>query len=78
MASAVLYLDKCEGGALELCDHDGHTVESIQPAFNRLVLFACENNWHRVAPCLSLRRSICLFFWMIDNESDGHAQALFA
>lgn len=78
VASAVLYLDKCAGGELEFCDPHGTVLESVAPEFNRMVLFSCENNWHRVAPCLSLRRSICLFFWKIDTGRDGHKQATFA
>lgn len=51
MASAVLYLDDCDGGSLEFCDEHGAVKETISPKFNRLAVFACEDNWHRVAQC---------------------------
>ncbi len=77
MASAVLYLDDCEGGELEFCDEHGAVKTSIAPKFNRLALFACEGNWHRVAPCQSLRRSLCLFFWAMTTEMARATKASF-
>ena len=73
VASAVLYLDQCEGGQLELCDTDGTVIRDIEPRFNRMALFACPGAWHRVAPCQSIRRSLCLFWW-----TEGQPEAVSA
>lgn len=62
-ASGVLYLDDCDGGELELCDDAGNAHESITPKRNRLALFTCPGQWHRVKECRSMRRSLCLFWW---------------
>ena len=78
MASAVLYLDDCEGGVLEFCDEHGVVKTSIAPKFNRLALFKCANNWHRVTRCHSLRRSLCLFFWAMSAESAEATRATFS
>ena len=75
-ASAVLYLDDCHGGELELCDDRKNTVETIEPQRNRLVLFACPGQWHRVKECCSLRRSLCLFWWT-SGECTGPTRATF-
>lgn len=76
-ASAVLYLDDCDGGELELCDETGHVTERIESRSNRLVLFATPGQWHRVAECRSRRRSLCLFFWAIDHAATGATAATF-
>lgn len=75
-ASAVLYLDDCDGGEFELCDEHGRTLESIPCRRNRLVLFSTRGTWHRVAPVRSLRRSLCLFHWSI-GQSTGATTATF-
>lgn len=74
VASAVLYLDQCDGGQLELCEPDGTVIRDIEPQFNRLALFACPGAWHRVAECRSLRRSLCLFWW-VETQWDSQGQA---
>lgn len=66
-ASAVLYVDDVDGGELELCDSSGVPLEKIETRSNRLVLFATQNQWHRVAECRSIRRSLCLFFWSLND-----------
>lgn len=75
-ASAVLYLDDCDGGEFELCDADGTTLESIPCRANRLVMFPTRGTWHRVAPVRSLRRSLCLFHWSAGG-STGATTATF-
>lgn len=77
-ASAILYLDDCEGGELEICDEHRMLVESINPRPNRLVLFSTPGCWHRVEKTMSIRRSVCLFFWTIDHTASGEAKARFA
>lgn len=66
-ASAVLYVDDVAGGQLELCDTNGNVVESIETRANRLVLFTTPSQWHRVAECRTIRRSLCLFFWSLGS-----------
>ena len=70
-ASAVLYVDDCDGGELVIGD------ERIDVVQNRLVLFSTPGQWHRVAECRSIRRSVCLFFWRIDNRIHGRTRANF-
>lgn len=65
-ASAVLYLDDVDGGELELCNEAHEVVERIETKANRLVLFKTPGQWHRVAACRSVRRSLCLFFWSLN------------
>lgn len=77
-ASAVLYIDDAEGGALELCDAQGLTHESIEPRANRLVIFGTPGQWHRVSECKSQRRSLCLFFWSRAEQAAGATRATFA
>jgi len=77
-ASAVLYLDSCDGGELELCDSVGNVTDRVACQPNRLVLFATPGQWHRVAKVHSVRRSLCLFFWSIDQHATGQSQAQFA
>lgn len=66
VASAVLYLSSCEGGALQLWSESGERIEaSIAPRPGRLVMFECSDiSWHSVAPvdCGS-RLSLSMFFW---------------
>jgi len=76
-ASAVLYLDDCDGGELELCDADGTALERIEARANRLVMFSTPGQWHRVATCRSVRRSLCLFFWSITDYPSGASTATF-
>lgn len=77
-ASAVLYLNDCDGGSLELCAADGTTQEQIECRANRLVLFATPHQWHRVTECKSPRRSLCLFFWSLADQPIGATSATFA
>lgn len=77
-ASAVLYLDDCDGGELELCDAAGVVLERIESRANRLVLFSTPGQWHRVAECRSIRRSLCLFFWSLCDQPTGATTATFA
>lgn len=74
-ASAVLYLDDCDGGELEFCNDFGVDVR-IESKSNRLILFTTPGQWHRVAECRSVRRSLCLFFWSL-NASCGSDHAVF-
>lgn len=77
-ASAVLYLDDCDGGQFEECDENGNTIRRIDCKENRLVLFATPGQWHRVAVNKTVRRSICLFFWSLsDDVQTGSYQAYF-
>jgi len=71
VASAVLYLDNCEGGELQFDD------EVVIPKFNRLALFTTENNRHRVTECRSKRRSLCMFYWKVDYDATGNTCANF-
>ena len=77
-ASAVLYLDDCEGGEFEICNSHGETLQMIACKRNRLVMFGTPGQWHRVAPVRSLRRSLCLFFWSLDSSAGGASHAVFA
>lgn len=76
-ASAVLYLDECDGGEFEICNEHGEALESIACKQNRLVMFSTPGQWHRVTPVRSLRRSLCLFFWSLDMSAAGASQATF-
>ena len=77
-ATAILYLDSCEGGELDLTDCSLELQKRIEPVANRLVLFSTPAQWHRVNECRSLRRSICLFFWSICNDGfSGERRAKF-
>lgn len=75
-ASAVLYLEDVDGGELELCNEAHEVVERIDAKANRLVLFRTPGQWHRVAECRSVRRSLCLFFWS-HNEGGTATTATF-
>lgn len=80
-ASAVLYLDDLDGGELQLCDDRQRVIEAIDPRANRLVLFATPGQWHRVAECRAVRRSLCLFFWSLaegNKPSGDQCRAFFA
>lgn len=77
-ATAILYLDDCVGGELELMIGDciPYTIAAKK---NRLVLFATADMPHRVTTTHTLRRSICLFFWSVCDESFvGDTQANFS
>lgn len=76
-ASAILYVDDCDGGELELCDSSGVTTDRIEVVENRLVIFATPVQWHRVVDCRSVRRSLCLFWWSIDATASGNTRANF-
>lgn len=77
-ATALLYLDDCEGGELDLTDASGKLQKRIGPVRNRLVLFATPAQWHRVNETLGTRRSVCLFFWSIcDDGFEGDRRAVF-
>ncbi len=77
-ASVVLYLDDVDGGELELCsDSHGTVTERIEIKANRLVMFTTPGQWHRVAQCHSVRRSLCVFFWST-REGGSFTQANFA
>lgn len=75
VASAVLYLDTCEGGELEFCEPGGKLIKSVGSKENRLVAFATSRQWHRVNECQSIRRSLCMFFWgeLTGEESSDRA-----
>lgn len=77
VASGVLYLEACDGGSLEFCEHDGTVIERVEPRFNRLALFTCDQTWHRVTECRSRRRSICLFWWEQSADCHGASSARF-
>lgn len=82
-ATAILYLDAQFGdewgsGELDLTDASGNLQQRIEPMPNRLVLFSTPAQYHRVNWCKSTRRSICLFFWSVCEESfDGERRAKF-
>jgi hypothetical protein len=76
-ASVVLYLDDCDGGEFEICNEKGETLQAIQSKRNRMVMFSTPGTWHRVNPVRSIRRSLCLFFWSIDQNASGASQATF-
>lgn len=75
-ASAVLYVDDVVDGCLELCDSNGNVTRQIETKSNRLVLFTTPDQWHRVTQCGSVRRSLCLFFWSL-NEGGTATKATF-
>lgn len=66
-ASAVLYLEDCDGGTLDFCQEDGTLIQSIEAKQNRLAVFTTPGCWHRVSKCNSVRRSLCLFFWSVGD-----------
>lgn len=77
-ASAVLYVDDVDGGALELCsDRKCTVVERVEAKANRLVVFTTPEQWHRVAECRSIRRGLCLFFWSL-RDAGAATTATFA
>ncbi len=77
-ASAVLYLDDCDGGEFQICSERGETLQSIECKRNRLVMFRTASTWHRVAPVRSIRRSVCLFFWSQHSGVTGESHATFS
>jgi Rps23 Pro-64 3,4-dihydroxylase Tpa1-like proline 4-hydroxylase len=78
-ATAIIYLDTPEsGGELVFTSDDGYVQKEIAPKENRLVLFKTSGQWHQVNKCESTRRSICLFFWSICDETfQGNQNAKF-
>ena len=77
MASAVIYIDNCDGGEFETCDEFGNVNQTVNITENRMVLFATDKQWHRVCETRSRRRSVCLFFWSQDETATGNDRALF-
>lgn len=66
--SMILYLDDCDGGALQMTDDVGRVHRTIESKQNRLVWFNTPGQWHHVTECYSIRRSIGLFWWSICDE----------
>ena len=76
------------GGHLELYGGDRDTpnyseIKSIEPTFNRLVLFECtDRSWHAVQPILSkdefTRKVIGLFYLKDSKLSNGNLRARYA
>lgn len=78
VASTVLYLDNCDdGGELDFVDVSGGILHRIQPRKGRLAVFGTAGNYHRVNAGNVLRRSLCLFYWVVDHNCIGHTSAKF-
>ncbi len=78
-ANAVLYVNGTWqadwGGAFELWDADGKAcLETIEPRFNRLVLFEpTDVAWHAVAPVRgpAMRQTLTVFFWKHNDQRES-------
>ncbi len=70
------------GGQLNLHDADKRIVNTVQPKFNRLVLFQpTRTAWHSVSPisneCGQYRKSLATFFWKRGESVNSNTCAKF-
>jgi hypothetical protein len=69
--SAILYLDTCESGYTTLNDAEGYnTLTAVTPVRNRILIFETEKQFHGVTTCHELRRTLNLFYWQSEPETE--------